>query len=251
MKYYKIIKDKVFIGAITSDYFIKYQPVLKCFLRSDEMAGEYVDFNCFLYRDTWMRPITQQREFIQASILAISEEEYNMYIEAIKNNEAIEESIPEEEQVQEITSVELNANDAASIEFIRDSKIKEMSATCRKTIENGFDITLSDNEVHHFSLDTQDQLNLITLSSMAETQEMIPYHADNELCKFYSAAEIKAIVDGAAAHKTYHTTYYNALKNYINSLNTIEEINAITYGTPIPEEYKSDVLRMLENENVN
>ena len=28
--------------------------------------------------------------------------------------------------------------------------------------------------------------------------------------------------------------------------NTIEEISAIQYGTPIPEEYKSDVLRVLE-----
>jgi len=36
------------------------------------------------------------------------------------------------------------------------------------------------------------------------------------------------------------------LKNYINSLGTIEDINAITYGVTIPEEYKTDVLKVLE-----
>jgi len=40
--------------------------------------------------------------------------------------------------------------------------------------------------------------------------------------------------------------YYNSLKNYINALDTIEAIAAIEYGTPIPDEYKSDVLRVLE-----
>jgi predicted DNA-binding ArsR family transcriptional regulator len=47
-------------------------------------------------------------------------------------------------------------------------------------------------------------------------------------------------------HKTYHTTYYNSLKNYINSLQTIEEIAAITYGIEIPDEYKSEVLKVIE-----
>ena len=35
-----------------------------------------------------------------------------------------------------------------------------MSAICRETIENGFDLELRGEE-HHFSLDTQDQLNLM------------------------------------------------------------------------------------------
>jgi len=120
-----------------------------------------------------------------------------------------------------------------------------MSMTCRHIIEAGFDIELSDREVHHFSLDTQDQLNLITLSALAETQELIPYHADGEICKFYSAAEIKTIVAGATQFKMYHTTYYNALKAYINSLETIEEIAAVTYGMELPEEFQSDVLKAI------
>ena len=120
-----------------------------------------------------------------------------------------------------------------------------MSYTCRTTIENGFDIELR-NETHHFSLDTQDQLNLISLSAMAQTQELVPYHADGESCIFYTAAEMQQIIAAATTFKIYHTTYYNALKGYINSLETIEEISAITYGIAIPDEYKTDVLRALE-----
>jgi len=120
-----------------------------------------------------------------------------------------------------------------------------MSNTCRHTIETGFDLELR-NQNHHFSLVTQDQLNLISLSAMAQTQSLIPYHADGEACIFYTAEEINEIVETATAFKIYHTTYYNALKGYINTLETIETIAAIEYGTPIPEEYKSDVLRALE-----
>jgi len=111
-----------------------------------------------------------------------------------------------------------------------------MSRACNKTIENGFDIEI-EGEVHHFSLDTQDQLNLITLSALTDTEEIIPYHADGEICKFYTAAEMKQIIAAATRFKIYQTTYYNALKAYINSLETIEEIGAITYGIEIPEEF--------------
>jgi len=130
------------------------------------------------------------------------------------------------------------------LEYIRDSKISEMSLQCRKTIEAGVDVELR-METKHFSMDTQDQLNLMSLGVMAQTQELIPYHADGETCIFYTADEINQIVAAATAHKVYHTTYYNALKNYINSLSTIEEIAAITYGTPIPDEYQSEVLKVI------
>ncbi len=86
----------------------------------------------------------------------------------------------------------------------------------------------------------------MNLSLMAQTQTMIPYHADGEECIFYTNEEINEIIDSANALKLYNTTYFNALKNYINSLNTIEEISAITYGTLIPDEYKTDVLKFLE-----
>ena len=77
-------------------------------------------------------------------------------------------------------------------------------------------------------------------------QELIPYHADGEEMTFYTAEEINQIISAANELKNYNTAYFNSLKAYINALDTIEAIAAITYGTPIPDEYKSDVLRVLE-----
>jgi hypothetical protein len=128
---------------------------------------------------------------------------------------------------------------------MRDTKINQMSKACRTTIESGFDLDLR-GETHHFSLTTQDQLNLMSLSAIAQTQSLIPYHADGEECTFYTPEEINEIIAAAASFKNYQLAYYNALKTYINTLDSIEAIAAIEYGTPVPDEYKSDVLRVLE-----
>ena len=55
------------------------------------------------------------------------------------------------------------------------------------------------------------------------------------------------IITAATKLKTYHTTYYNALKNYVKSLKDIHQVAAITYGIELPEEYKSDVLKTLHD----
>ena len=241
MKYYKILNNEL-IGVVSSKNFIKYSPIANYFLRSDEQNGEYINLDGTLYRATWMAPIVKQEPYISAIVVEISEEEYNTYANAIINNETIEivpqEPIPNAEE-------EINPIDVESLEFIRSSKLTEMSHACRTTIEAGFDLELH-NEIQHFSLTTQDQLNLMGLSAMTQTQSLIPYHADGEEVTFYTSEEINQIVDAANALKIYHTTYFNALKAYINALETIEEIGAIEYGTPIPDEYKSDVLKILE-----
>ena len=239
MKYYKIVIDKEIKGVVNSfNFFIENNKKL---ISSTDSLGQFVEYEGKLYRDYWMPPIpNNKRFFFNATINEISREEYFAYLKAKQENENIiiedneddelepEQPIPSEEEIEEPD---------AMTEYIRESKLNEMSRTCRQTIEAGFDIILSDNESHHFSLDTQDQLNLITLSALAETQDQIPYHADNEICKFYSAAEIKQIVAAATQFKMYHTTYYNALKGYINSLETIADIAAIQYGVELPEEF--------------
>ena len=249
MKYYKIIVGSTFIGVIDLGAFLEENPHSHRLRFSTETEGQFVDYYGTLYRDYWMRPLFNDttRNFIQANIREISEEEYNIIHQAEINNEEIIIDDDEQEE-EEIIPIPDPEDIDETLTFVRTSNLNEMSLTCRHTIEAGFDLVLR-NESHHFSLDTQDQLNLISLSAMAQTQELIPYHADGEQCIFYTAQEIEQIVAAATSFKIYHTTYYNALKTYINALETIEAISAITYGTPIPEEYKSDVLRALENEN--
>jgi len=180
-----------------------------------------------------MQPIkTNLYNYTIATVVTIGEQEYNILVPAV---EAAPVPI-EEEEPEPVIVVPVDPIDELTLEYVRTSKLSEMSRACRDTIENGFDLELRD-EVKHFSLDTQDQLNLLTLSAMAQTQSLIPYHADNEECIFYTNEEINEIVETANAWKIYHTTYYNALKGYINALETIEEIGEIYYGIEIPEEY--------------
>ena len=129
---------------------------------------------------------------------------------------------------------------------IKANKAAEMSAACRAAIVAGFDVTLSDGKDHHFSLTVEDQLNLNALFGLLATgAEQVPYHADGETCMYFTAADMQTVVQEATAHKTYHESYFNSLKAYIASKRTAASVNAIEYGTEIPEQYQSDVLKAL------
>ena len=247
MKYYKIVEQDHIVGVITSNDFIKYSPITDCYDATTDVYGEYASYQNTLYRSSWMQPTKTTEEYKLALIITISKSEYDAFIEALKAQEEIENVETEEEaREREIEEqITIDPIDQLSIEFIRSSKISAMSYACRKAIEQGFDLVLH-GETHHFSLTTQDQLNLMSLSATAQTQDLIPYHADGELYTYYTAEEINSIIKAANDHKVYHTAYYNSLKAYVNALATIEEIAAVTYGTEVPEEYKSDVLRVLE-----
>jgi len=67
----------------------------------------------------------------------------------MEKNEVIADDTKEEEPVY------IDPVDTASIDFIRSSKLTEMSYACRQAIEAGFDLTLR-GETYHFSLSTQD-----------------------------------------------------------------------------------------------
>lgn len=242
MIYYKIIQQNNIVGAGISDNLFCFQPRNYVLLRTNVDQAQYLECEGTLYHATWMKPITSSLySYEDAIIVTIDEQEYLALVSALDINKQIEIIETEEEEENSINEESTDI----TLEFIKSSKIKEMSRTCNQIIEAGFDIELS-GETHHFSLTTQDQLNLISLQGMlGQGMQQVPYHADGEICRFYTAAEMDAIIAAATAFKIYHTTYYNALKNYINSLNTIEDIAAITYGVELPEEYQSDVLKTL------
>ena len=241
MNYYKIIFDSQIVGVSTSINCLRIQSKHNMLLKTNIEKMEYIECNNILYHAEWMQPIqTNLYPYQIAIIIEISEEEYNTLYIAVENAPVLIEKEPEIVIYEETNPIE-----ELTLDFVRTAKLNEMSHTCNQMIEGGFDIEL-DNEIHHFSLTIQDQLNLITLSSMAaQGIQQIPYHADGELCKFYIPEEINAIVNQATIWKTYHTTYYNALKAYINSLDTIEAISAVTYGMELPEEFQSDVLKAI------
>lgn len=43
----------------------------------------------------------------------------------------------------------------------------------------------------------------------------------------------------------FQTTYFNSLRDYIESMTDINDVCAVEYGVDIPEAYQSEVLKML------
>lgn len=247
MTYYKIIKNNEFIGIGTSYELRKYQQKHNILLVADDNTAQYIQVKDKLYRDDWFKLLnTNSIEYEIANISVISEDEYKQLLEAIDKGEEISIPIEADNIIEANDNVIVNEEEIITLEYLKTQKIKEMSHICNQTITNGFDITLSDGKEHHFSLTTQDQLNLITLSAMVSAGETtIPYHADGELCKHFSINDIENVIHTATIFKTYHTTYYNSLKEFIESIQDRNEVSNIYYGVTIPNEYQSEILKEL------
>ena len=125
----------------------------------------------------------------------------------------------------------------------RAAKRAEVSADCEAIIYKGVSVTLSDGSAEHFSLTEHDQLNLFgKQAQLAAGAEQLEYHADGQPCRYYSAADMQAIIQAATWHVSYHTTYCNAINMWIADCQTVEEVQEIFYGAEVPEEYRSEVL---------
>lgn len=213
----------------------------------DIEQAQYILHNDILYHADWQLPIDSNIDCQFIEIEEITENEYEILKATLETNAQIE--IEEPENIQNDTVEEIQEEIELTVAFVKQSKIAEMNKECEKYITDGFDIELSDGKTHHFSMTIQDQLNIAALSvQIANGNDSIPYHADGELCQYYSNADMTAIVMGATIHKTYHTSYFNSLKNYIDSLRSIDKISKIEYGIEIPEKYQSDVLKDIYKE---
>ena len=133
--------------------------------------------------------------------------------------------------------------------FTKENKIKELSNICSNIIYQGTDVVLSDNSIQHFTLTERDQLNLSGIGlKLLMGAEQVAWHEDDETkeCQYYSAQDAQLIIGTLTTFKEYHITYFRDLRIYVNSLQTVEEVNAIEYGFALPEEFKSQVLKDLE-----
>ena len=245
MNYYKLISGDTFVGIATQSDFRVFQHKHQIVLVCDEEQAQYVQCGDVMYRAHWMVPVTTDRvAYETVEVIRIEKDEYDILYEAVEKGEDIK--VEQEQPTPEVETPPVDPNEAVTIDYVKTSKIAEMNYLCNKVIESGVDVLLSDGKVYHFSLTTQDQLNLITLQSMiAAGQTSIPYHADGELCRYYSIEDIRKVMDTATAYTTFHVTYFNSLKVYISALEDIAEVSAVQYGMDIPVEYQSDILQAL------
>lgn len=248
MYFYSITVDNKIVAVANSSDFKMLQKKPRVFLPASEENGQYISAQNNFYRDYWMAPTVDNTKFIQATIEKITENEYNNLFNAFAVDNHIEEELAEamlarEQEINQAIEEQIIEAEDPQLEELRALKIKELSYNCQKTIENGFDL-----DEEHFSLTTQDQLNLIMVSEMIrEGVTEIPYHADNNLSKFYSVDEANKIVSAANKFRIYQINYFNSLKNYVNSLTNGDLIAEIHYGIEIPEEYQTIVFKDILN----
>ena len=128
---------------------------------------------------------------------------------------------------------------------LRAAKHAEISAASEAAIMAGMDVETTQG-TEHFSLQQTDQINLKTATDdVASGAAFYPYHADGELCRIFTAAEITAIGQASKAHKLYHTTYCNHLFDWIRRADAAE-LAGITYGAELPEDLAAHMQEILK-----
>ena len=129
---------------------------------------------------------------------------------------------------------------------LKTGKIQEAEATKNMLVAQGFDATLTDGSVEHFSLGGEDLVYLTALQTQVIAgAESIPWHVsdDSIACKYYSNADMSIITQTAMSILVYHVTYLKDISRYINAIETKEELEAVQYGMILPTEYMSEPLR--------
>lgn len=129
------------------------------------------------------------------------------------------------------------------LENLKNLKIMEMSAQSQYMIKNGIDY----ND-EHYSLNTHDQINLMSLSSLAQAGNKVPYHPDGGVCRIYEAEDFLGLVEVGVQWITYHTTYFNLLKHQILEMESVREVEMVEYGMELKEEYQSILNSILGGE---
>jgi hypothetical protein len=160
-------------------------------------------------------------------ITKIDEVEYNRLFSLLYSTEAIET-----ERKIALTKAKVN-------------KLTILSEQCKKAITSGFTIKLQD-KVQSFKLTTEDQLNLLQIEGrISSGEEYFIYHATNSPCKLYSKADMLKIIKAFKKHTLYHTTYYNVVKQYLNSVTDLNELESFVYGTDISKFAKSTTVSQI------
>ena len=132
------------------------------------------------------------------------------------------------------------------IEQVRSDKEAELSNACNSAITAGIDVETTQG-TEHFALTETDQINLTTAyNAVLMGAAGYPYHADNTMCRMFSADEIKAISEAGIAHIMYHTTLCNHLLTWARRAETVEEIEGITYTADgLPEDLAANMASVL------
>lgn len=132
-------------------------------------------------------------------------------------------------------------DDWTDIAQVREAKKEEIGLACSAAIYTGIDVGGK-----HFSLTEHDQTEIMAqYTFVKEGAEAVPYHADGELCRMFTAQEFTEISTAATAHIFYHRTYCNHVNAWIARAG-LDEVEAIAYGAELPEDLAASMAAIIE-----
>lgn len=142
-------------------------------------------------------------------------------------------------------AIEILGSEDEGLGIVKANKLDEISAACKAAIHAGVDVTLN-YETKHFSLTEEDQINLSTAAATIKDGALaFPYHADGELCRMFTTAEINTVLEAATAYKMYQTTYCNHMNSWIKRETDMTVLQSITYGDALPEDLAMSIAELL------
>ena len=146
--------------------------------------------------------------------------------------------IAEGELVETTDAEKKSVIDANYAEEIKNAKIikqAEISSICKALIEQGVEIN-----GENFAYELDDQNNILNNTNLAlQTGLDVPYHADGKPCRLFTPTEIVSIYIAQEHNLTHNVTYNNQLKLYVDTLTTVEDVNAVQYGQELTGDYLS------------
>ena len=120
--------------------------------------------------------------------------------------------------------------DWSDIAQVRNAVKQKIGVNCTAAIYAGVEVAGK-----HYSLTEHDQTEIMAqLQTVNGGAAAVPYHADGELCRMYTAAEFVEIAKAATAYVFYHRTYCNHVNAWIQRA-TLKELDTIIYGAAAGE----------------
>ena len=134
-----------------------------------------------------------------------------------------------------------------TLDEVKTEKINELSAICKNKIESGVTIQIDGvDETFSYGIESGDQGNIDDIFSLAVSTGLSqPYHSNGGSCKLYTVAQITELYVACKMLKTKETTYFNQMKQYINTLEDTATIKAITYGDELTGVYLENYNAMM------
>lgn len=219
---YKIIHNKKVIDVVKNPYFIKFLPAGHLAFTDKASADGILGSD-----EETVYSFKPRTGYLEVSIIEIAEEELSRLESLLSSGKTVHA-------------------DESEVAVAKRKKINNLSAICKSKIIEGFSVRLLDNKVYDFKLTTEDQLNLLAFENqLACGVESFIYHATDQPCKIFSKDDMSSIIAAYRRHIMYHTAYFNAAKQYINSLTDLKEINYFKYGSDISDSVEDLTLKQL------